>query len=788
MTKWLRILTVLFIAMAIRINAEPLSPDGLMTDLLSDTETVWRDGFPTNLPIDRLPTDNPAYQAGLIRSSRPTFSWIVRDLGRNVLQISYQIQVFSQNYLLEIQEELENGQGDEIQADIWDSGEVLSDASTSIPLGDDSPSLSPDSVYGWRVRTKNGSEFFSPWSAIKRFRTAPEIFPFGISRYPITLSIDRPVVTESKGDHLLFLDFGKASFGRVMVTLTGKGGETAIIRLGERVREGRVDQNPSGSTRFAEYRLTLRPGKETYRIETRQDKRNTSGAAVLVPDYIGEVMPFRYAEIEIPNGGAINAEMVRLSAHLPFEESASSFHSSNEELNAVWDLCTYSIKATTFAGIYVDGDRERIPYEGDALLNQLSHYSIDREYSTARYTQEYLITHPTWPTEWILQSVRMAWNDYLYTGDPRYIATYYDDLKAKSLIALAEPNGLISTRKGKMTREVLDSIHFSGNEIRDIVDWPHKGLAGNENAETGETDGFVFDDFNVVVNAYYLAALQAMSRFAETLGKEEDAEFFRSEYGKGIESFQSLFFDPARGVYKDGDSTDHASLHGNMFPLAFGLVPEENRKEVTAFVRSRGMACSVYGAQFLLEAVYDGEDGDYGLERMIDKSLRGWLNMIRVGSTISLEAWDDCYKPNQDWNHAWGAAPANIIPRKLLGVEPIEPGSSRIRIKPQIGNLTEADGIVPTIRGPVGVTVHNPPDGSYRLSVSIPANVTAELSIPALSESEPILLPVADRENRTSTPLPSPVRDTFPDLRRCGGFWVIPSIGSGEWDFEVKSN
>ena len=69
---------------------------------------------------------------------------------------------------------------------------------------------------------------------------------------------------------------------------------------------------------------------------------------------------------------------------------------------------------------------------------------------------------------------------------------YYDDLKAKSLVALAEDNGLISTRKGKLTKEVLDSIHFRGNGFRDIVDWPHSGLAGNENAASGETDGFVF--------------------------------------------------------------------------------------------------------------------------------------------------------------------------------------------------------------------------------------------------------------------------------------------------------
>lgn len=81
---------------------------------------------------------------------------------------------------------------------------------------------------------------------------------------------------------------------------------------------------------------------------------------------------------------------------------------------------------------------------------------------------------------------------------------------------------------------------------------------------------------------------------------------------------------------------------------------------------------------------------------------RSWYNMIRVGSTISLEAWDDKYKPNQDWNHAWGAAPANIVPRRLMGVVPTEPGFSRIEIRPQPAGLEKASLRMPTIRGRCG--------------------------------------------------------------------------------------
>ena len=50
---------------------------------------------------------------------------------------------------------------------------------------------------------------------------------------------------------------------------------------------------------------------------------------------------------------------------------------------------------------------------------------------------------------------------------------------------------------------------------------------------------------------------------------------------------------------------------------------------------------------------------------------RSWWNMIRSGSTISMEAWDLKYKPNSDWNHAWGSAPANIIPGYMWGIRPV---------------------------------------------------------------------------------------------------------------------
>jgi hypothetical protein len=207
-----------------------------------------------------------------------------------------------------------------------------------------------------------------------------------------------------------------------------------------------------------------------------------------------------------------------------------------------------------------------------------------------------------------------------------------------------------------------------------------------------------------------------------------------------------------------------------MFALTFGLVPEEHTKTVTDFVKSRGMACSVYGSQHLLDAVYKGEDADYGMSLLTATHDRGWAHAIYdVGTTISLEAWDNKYKPNQDWNHAWGAAPANIIPRRLMGIEPLEPGFERISIKPQPANLEWAEFVQPTIKGDVKVSFTNKVNENFNLEIEIPANTKSEVWIPFTGKKYELKLD-----------------GNIVEAKRVRNFLVIKETGSGKHLFELK--
>jgi hypothetical protein len=163
-----------------------------------------------------------------------------------------------------------------------------------------------------------------------------------------------------------------------------------------------------------------------------------------------------------------------------------------------------------------------------------------------------------------------------------------------------------------------------------------------------------------------------------------------------------------------------------------------------SYLKTKRMAPSVYGAQYLLEALFEGGEADYAIGLMADDDptyLRHWWNMISVGSTITLEAWDMTYKSNLDWNHAWGAAPGNIIPRYVLGLKPLTAGFGQVEIKPQLGQtLSFVQGIVPTIRGQVSIQVTTNTANSFQLLLVIPGNVTATVMLPALGATNPVVL------------------------------------------------
>lgn len=543
-----------------------------------------------------------------------------------------------------------------------------------------------------------------------------------------------------------FIDFGKDAFGQVELTLTSNNpNDTVIVHLGECLKDGQIDREPGGSRRYKSLQIPLLEGTHTYHPVVPDDSRNTKDRAIHMPMEIGEVLPFRYCEIEGYNECLHPEEIVRIVVNYKFDDDASFFHCDNDTLNMIWDLCKYTMKATSFSGYYIDGDRERIPYEADALINQLGHYANDCEFSMARRTIDRLLRIPNGQTEWIMQTIMIAWNDYLYSGDMQFLSDYVDRLYPHTLMSFVDPKTkLVSVSVVEQTDELLRAIGRN-EKIEDIVDWPHSGASSYQSPRGGEDDNFEYTDYNTVVNAYHYEAVRRMAHIYEVLGRIEEQKELEEYCSAFKELFNKSFFDIEKGIYRDGLTASHTSLHSNMFALCFDLVPDEYVNSVADFICSKGMACSVYGSQFLLEALYKAGRSVEAMLLMTSNSERSWLNMIKKGATITMEAWDDSFKPNQDWNHAWGAAPANIIPFYLMGIKPLKPGFCLSEIRPQMGYLNEAECRVPTVSGAISYKIIKS-DKEVLMDVCIPNGMTCNIYMPKNDKSSKCSLTMDESE------------------------------------------
>jgi len=651
-----------------------------------------------------------------IMDLKPEFSWIVPAEAKS--QKAYEILVSSSR---------ENLKKD--LADIWKSNKVNKSESTEVEFG--GGILAPDTRYFWKVRIWDENDRPTRFSEIQSFITGnPEGYYTTANKFLSSLKQPSKITRLNEGHY--FIDFGKDAFGKLILNIIPDITETLIIHLGEKLSaENQIDRNPGGTIRYYQVKLPVNPGVINYIAELPPDKRNTGPAAVHLPDSFGVVIPFRYAEIENFISKLKNENILQESWNYYFDDETSSFTSSDTILNQVWDMCKYTMKATSFTGIYIDGDRERIPYEADAYINQLGHYYTDREYSMGRISNEYFMKRPTWPTEWILHTVLMFWNDYMFTGNSESLEAYYEELKHKTLTSIAREDGLITSKN--VTDEIMADIGFSNvkDRIRDIVDWPpaQKDTGWKLAGPNGERDGYDMVEINTMVNSFYYRNLVLMSKIAGVLDKTDDSVFYQNESVRVREVINSKLFDNSKGIYLDGESSSHSSLHANMMPLAFGIVPDEYKKNVIDFIKSRGMACSVYGSQYLLEGLYREGESEYAMSLLPATHDRGRYNMIRVGSTIAMDAWDMKYKPNSDWNHAWGAAPANIIPGYMWGISPQEPGFARVTVKPQPGNLNHSKVTVPTIRGQITAEFKKNSNGMEYL-ITLPANMYGNLEFP----------------------------------------------------------
>ncbi len=244
-------------------------------------------------------------------------------------------------------------------------------------------------------------------------------------------------------------------------------------------------------------------------------------------------------------------------------------------------------------------------------------------------------------------------------------------------------------------------------------------------------------DKTLIATAYYYKLLMLMSHYARLLERPAEAAGFESQASEAKKAFQAKFFVPASKIYDNGTQTS------SVLPLSFGMVPEEYRAAVVQSLVDRiaseshgHVGTGLVGAQWLMRTLSDNGHVDLAYEIATQKTYPGWGYMVEQGATTIWELWNgDTADPAMNsGNHVMQIGDLAVwMYEYLAGIrsDPAAPGFRRAIIHPYpAGDLTFVKASHQTPYGTI-VSSWKKDAGEFTLDVTIPANTTATVWVPA---------------------------------------------------------
>jgi len=239
----------------------------------------------------------------------------------------------------------------------------------------------------------------------------------------------------------------------------------------------------------------------------------------------------------------------------------------------------------------------------------------------------------------------------------------------------------------------------------------------------------------LTATAFYFQDAAVMARAASLLGKDDDARQFSELAGNVRAAFNDRFYNATNHFYATDSQT------ANSIPLVMGICEPTNRTDVVnaivADVRAHTNALTAgdVGYRYLLRALADGGRSDviFDINNQSDKP--GYGMQLKKGATSLTEAWDAA--PGSSQNHFMLGQIQEWFYHDLSGIRnaPDSAGFKQIVINPQpVGDVTWVKASYNSIRGKI-VTEWKRDGGEFTLKVSIPANTTATVCVPAKSAS-----------------------------------------------------
>ncbi len=231
-----------------------------------------------------------------------------------------------------------------------------------------------------------------------------------------------------------------------------------------------------------------------------------------------------------------------------------------------------------------------------------------------------------------------------------------------------------------------------------------------------------------------------MAEMAEAIGEKEDAKDYQITYRKVQEAFLEKYMG-GDGRLKENTQTACAmALDLDVLPPSFK--PTVAKQLLQLLETNKGyLTAGFLGAKHLLPALSNAGYQKEALELFTKKGFPSWLYEVVNGATSIWERWDSYTIENgfggeqnagmNSFSHYAFGAVAEWMFRHLAGIDMLDSGYRKIMIRPE-PNAT---------LGPVSASYHSingeiksawSLEGEHlQLEVTIPANTTAQIWIPA---------------------------------------------------------
>jgi alpha-L-rhamnosidase len=247
-------------------------------------------------------------------------------------------------------------------------------------------------------------------------------------------------------------------------------------------------------------------------------------------------------------------------------------------------------------------------------------------------------------------------------------------------------------------------------------------------------------DKALLATAYFYHDARLMESYAKLLAKPEDTQHFAelAETLKG--DFNKEFLREDDGQYDNGTQTSC------VLPLAFGLVPDEQRSRIFQHLTDKiqrethdHIGTGLIGGQWLMRVLSNNGRPDLCYTVAKQNTYPSWGYMVEKGATTIWELWNgDTADPAMNsGNHVMLVGDLAIwLHENLAGIkpDPDQPGFKAIIMRPEpVGDL---NFVRATHRSPYGLIASEwrRDTKSFYWKVQIPVNSTATLFIPAQSE------------------------------------------------------